>query len=255
MAKGETKMPPVCEYSTWMMRSSDAHEKIEPKRKYVFICEGRNTEERYFRAVINRIKDLDLDPRVDIRLWEKTEDDKGLSNPMALVRFAHKEKENEDLRYVPGHDFMVIVFDADIYCRVGEGRTGAGEGLAEYQRVLDELEQDDIPAVTNPSFELFLLLHQEGAYERTVLPHAKELLENRKVGSKRYVQTLFTSVFNMNPKKSLRVGTLAKDVDIAIAEERGLNQEVRDANLCLNHLTCNIGSTIKRICDDTLLLD
>jgi hypothetical protein len=152
-------MPPVSEYSTWMMRSSDSYSKIEPKRKYVFICEGRNTEERYFRAVIN------------------------------------------------------------------------------------------------PSFEPFLLLHQEGAYERTVRPHAKELLENRKVGSKRYVQTLFTSVFNMNPKKSLRVGTLAKDVDIAIAEERGLNQEVRDANLCLNHLTCNIGSTIKRICDDSLPLD
>lgn len=255
MVRGETRMPPVCEYSTWKIRSSDAHEKIEPKRKYVFICEGRNTEERYFRELIDNIKDLDLDPQVDIRLWEKTEDDKGLSNPRALVKFAHEEKKNEELRYVSGHDRMVIVFDADIYCRVGEGRTGADEGLAEYQQVLDELEEDDIPAVTNPSFELFLLLHREGAYEKTIRPHAKELLENRKVGSKRYAQTLFTSVFNMNPKKSSRVGTLAKDVDIAIAEERGLNQEVTDANLCLNHLTCNIGGTIKRICDDSLPLD
>lgn len=244
-------MPSIHEYGMWTTRTSDSDEQIEPLRKYVFICEGESTEEWYFKKLIERIDELDLHPLVDIRLWEKTDKDKGISDPRALVRFAHRKKRDGELGYVRGHDRMVIVFDADIYCRIGEGRTGGDKGAREYQELLGEIEDDDIPAVTNPSFELYLLLHKENAYQSIVLPHANKLLENRKHGRRRYAQVLFTEKYHMNPKSNKNIGSLANDVDIAIVEERALNHDVER---CLECLTSNVGSTIDQIRHDRLAL-
>ena len=80
---------------------------------------------------------------------------------------------------------MVIVIDLDVYCRVGSSRTGAKEREKEFERVRAMATDDDILAVTNPCFELFLLLHAQDAYKRLVQPHEQELLENRKVGHRR----------------------------------------------------------------------
>ena len=110
-------MPPIREYGTWAERTSDSLDELEPRRKYVFICEGESTEERYFRELINGIERLDLSPLVDIRLWQKTGKDKGRSDPRALIEFAHAQKSQSDLSYNKTHDRMVIVFDADKYCK------------------------------------------------------------------------------------------------------------------------------------------
>ena len=80
-------------------------------------AEGESTEERYFRELINGIERLDLSPLVDIRLWQKTGKDKGRSDPRALIEFAHAQKSQSDLSYNKTHDRMVIVFDADKYCK------------------------------------------------------------------------------------------------------------------------------------------
>ena len=240
-------MPPIREYGGWNKRETDALDQEEPRRKYVFICEGSKTEVHYFRALVDRRNELGIHPLVGLCLWEKTEADEGLSNPQALVRFAQREKESNTLLFDSRHDRMIIVFDLDVYSRVGVGR-GGGEGkAAEFDKVKESADANDILAVTNPSFELFLLLHADGAYDEFVRPNAKEILENRKCGKQRFVQRLFTSAYKMNPKRNPGVGMLAKEVDTAIREERHLNQSLDGA---LDELTCNIGRIIENVRED-----
>lgn len=244
-------MPPIDEYSRWYERATDNMEKIEPLRKYVFICEGSNTESHYFREFVDPCVELGVDSRVEVALWEKTEGDRGISNPLALARFAQKEKENKDRRFEKGLDKMVIVIDLDVYSRVGEGRTGAKERAGKFEDVEKAITDDDILAVTNPSFELFLLLHAQDAYKRLIQPHAQELLENRKVRHRRPAERLFSEEFKMNPKSNPEVGKLVHRVDTAIEQEGYLNQSVE---MGLRALTSNVGSVIDMIRNDRLAL-
>lgn len=61
----------------------------------------------------------------------------------------------------------MIVFDADIY---------EHEPPERFSEILDLCEPDNILAMTNPSFKLFLLLHVEDAYHRFILPNQQQLL-------------------------------------------------------------------------------
>lgn len=250
MSRGDG-MPPIREYSNWNQRSADALEEIEPLRKFVFICEGSRTEDFYFTELVNQRKNLGLNPLVDVRLWKKTDEDENISNPLALIRFAQRKKDDPSLGFDRTHDRMVVVFDLDIYSRVGRGRTGGSERAEAFDALLEELDEGDMLAVTNPSFELFLLLHREGAYASLVRPNERKLLENRKVGNRRFAQVLFTDEYGMNPKSNKRIGELARDVYVAVDEEQNLN---RDIGHCLEALTSTVGEVIQQIRDDPFRL-
>ena len=88
---------PVHTYTNWNSRPSDQEEQIEPFRKYYFICEGANTETFYFKRLIDLRKQLGIHPLIDIRLWEKTEEDRNLSFVKNLVAFAEEQKKNPDI--------------------------------------------------------------------------------------------------------------------------------------------------------------
>ena len=244
-------MPPTHEYASWSRRASDDSEQIEPKRKYVFVCEGTSTEVHYFEALVDRWRQIDHSPLVGICLWERDGDDSGITEPLRLVRFAQEQKKEPQLGFDEMHDRMVVVFDLDVYCRIGNGRKGADRGRARFQEVREAAAKEDILALTNPSFELFLMLHREGAYQHIVKPHAEKLLRNEKVGNRRYAQKLFTDMFKMNPKSNPRVGKLVELMDVAIDEESHLNA---DMERCLETLTSNVGRVIRLIQDDTLKL-
>lgn len=53
---------------------------------------------------------------------------------------------------------MIIVFDADIF----------EEKVQDYDEVVALGEKENIIAVSNPAFELFLLLHFENAFRKTL---------------------------------------------------------------------------------------
>lgn len=242
-------MAPIREYDHWAERQSDSLDQVEPLRRYVFICEGQNSEVYYFRALIDRWRRLDLHPLVDLRLWEKTGEDVGISRPLALMRFAHLMKAQDSLGFREDRDRLVIVFDLDVYCRVGEGRKGVEEVSCEFNDLLEEKEPGDILAFTNPSFELFLLLHKENSFESAIAPNAQLLIENRMVRKRRFAEKLFSDVFHMNPKTNARVGDLVDKLDIAVDQESRLNQSI---DKCLSELTSNVGATINSIRSDRL---
>ena len=209
-------MAPIRTYTDWNKRPSDQEDQIEPYRKYFFICEGSNTEVWYFKKLIDLRKQLRIHPLIDIRLMEKTEN-----------RFDQK------------HDKMVIVFDADIY---------KGDP-AKYNEII-KLGGDNLLAVTNPSFELFLLLHYENSYEELIKPNVEEILCNKKTGKRRYMAALFTDKSGMNPKENPAVGDLAENIDIATEQEKQLNQDIHKA---MGNLTSNVAAIIQQIRDDKAL--
>ena len=143
------------EYSNWNQRASDSDVEQEPYRKYVFVCEGKNTEVWYFKRLIDLRKELGIHPLIDLRLWEKKEEDASLSAPVRLIRFANEQKLLPHISFDPTYDKLVIVFDADVFNR---------KPPEAYHELLKLCESDNIFAVTNPSFELFLLLHINDAY-------------------------------------------------------------------------------------------
>ncbi len=228
-------MPPIRTYTGWNKRPSDHEDKIEPFRKYVFICEGANTEVWYFRKLIDLRKRLRIHPLIDIRLWEKTEGDKDISYPRKLIEFAEAWKADTELSFDRNHDRMIIIFDADIFSAKVTG----------YEDVVSLGEQyGDLLGVTNPNFELYLLLHFPGAYEEVILPNAKRLLRNDKDGKMRLSYSLLLARTGINSKTNEAIGNLAERVEIAIEQEKHLNQDV---HTCLGQLTSSIGSLIEII--------
>ena len=94
-----------------------------------------------------------------------------LSNLKRLIEFAETQKSNSDISFDREHDRMIIVIDADIYERKPDAYPEIVEMAKNY---------GDILAVTNPAFELYLMLHYEGSYESDIAPNAVQILENWK---------------------------------------------------------------------------
>lgn len=232
-------MSPIRTYTDWNKRPSDAKNQKEPFRKYFFICEGTNTEVWYFRKLIDMRKKLGIHPLIDVRLMEKTGEDMYLSNPKALIEFAEIQKGIEKNKFDTKHDKMIVVFDTDIYKNKPN----------EFKEIYKTGLKNNILAITNPSFELFLLLHYEGVYEELILPNRDKILQNRKIGKRRYITTLFTDKSGMNPKENPAIGELAVNIHTAIIQEEKLNQHAENA---LGNLTSNIGKIIQEIMNDVV---
>lgn len=228
---------PVHTYTNWNRRPSDQVEQIEPFRKYVFICEGVNTETFYFRKLIDLRKQLGIHPLIDIRLWEKTDEDKDLSFAKNLVAFAEKQKQNPDNDFDYERDKMVIVFDGDIFEEKVQG----------YDELISQIEKKDIAGVTNPGFELFLLLHIEGSYKQWIEGHEADFLSMDEDGKYSYAYNVLRKLTGMNAKKNPEIGNLANNVLIAISQEKQVNQDIHELK---GKVSSNIGKIIEAIINE-----
>ncbi len=230
-------MAPVRSYTNWNSRTTDNEKQIEPYRKYFFICEGANTETWYFKKLIDIRKSLNIHPLIDIRLLEKTEKDKDISYPRKLIAFAESQKDNPEISFDRERDKMIVVFDADIF----------EEKVQDYDEVLALGEVGNIIAVSNPAFELFLLLHFENTYEQYILPNEEAIIKNDKVGNQTFLYKLLLSKTGINSKKNSAIGELAEKVDVAILQEKKINEDIHE---CKGKITCNIGKIIESIRND-----
>ena len=228
---------PMHIYTNWNSRPSDHEEQIEPYRKYIFICEGANTETFYFRKLIDLRKQLGIHPLIDIRLGEKTDEDKNLSYPKQLAAFAEKQKYLPENHFDPDHDKMVIVFDGDIFEQKVPG----------YDELIRRIEEHDIAAVTNPGFELFLLLHVEGSFAEYIENHEAEFLKPDSNGRYSYAYNVLRDITGINAKRNTAVGELAEHVLTAISQEKQLNQDIHNLK---GHVTSNIGKILERIMNE-----
>lgn len=227
---------PVHTYTNWNSRPSDREEQVEPYRKYYFICEGANTETFYFEKLIDLRKDLGIHPLIDIRLWEKTEGDRNISFAKNLVRFAYEQKGLESNGFDVERDKMIIVFDGDIFEEKVQG----------YDELIASIEENDIAAVSNPGFELFLLLHVDGSYEKYIQGHEADFL-TMVDGKYAYAYNALVEATGMNAKKNPQIGTLAENVLVAIEQERLINQDIHQLK---GRVSSNIGLIIDGIINE-----
>ena len=96
-------------------------------------------------------------------------------------------------------DKMIIVFDGDIF----------EEKVLDYDELVAEGEKNNILAVSNPAFELFLLLHYENSYEDDIEPNAEQIIQNEKDGHQTFIYKLLLARTGINPKKNSAIGELA----------------------------------------------
>ena len=228
---------PVHTYSNWNSRPSDREDQIEPFRKYFFICEGANTETFYFRRLIDLRKQLGIHPLIDIRLWEKTDEDRNLSFARNLIKFAEEQKKIPENDFDPDLDRMVIVFDGDIFEEKVQG----------YDELIAQIEERDIAAVTNPGFELFLILHVDGSYEQKIKGHEPEYLTMDDKDSYSHAYNVLLELTGMNAKKNPQIGNLADNVLSAIAQEKMINQDIHDLK---GKVSSNVGKVIEMIINE-----
>lgn len=234
-------MAPIRTYSNWNSRSTKNDEQIEPYRHYYFICEGRNTEKWYFEKLIDIRKELSIHSEIEIVYLEKTEEHENLSNPKKLIEFADEQKIKGSIDFDKKFDKMIVVFDADVF----------ESELQNYDQVIKLGLNKNILGVTNPSFELFLLLHYENSVDTIIFPNAKNIIKNQWVGRgqnrRRYIEDVFREKSKMRPKSNSAIGELAHNVHIAIEQEKKLNNDI---TLCKGTITSNIGQIIQSIIDD-----
>ena len=225
---------PVHTYTNWNKRQSDTEEQREPFRKYFFICEGANTETFYFKRLIDMRKELGIHPLIDICLWEKTGADKDISFAKNLVNFAFEQKKIENNGFDAERDKMIVVFDADIFEEKVQG----------YDELIQEIQKSDIAAVTNPGFELFLILHEEDSFEKYISGHESEFLSKDENGGYHHAYDVLRDITGMNAKKNSNIGDLAEKVLYAISQEKKINQDIHK---CKGVVTSNVGYIIESI--------
>lgn len=232
-----TNCMPVHTYTNWNKRQSDTEKQLKPYRKYFFICEGANTETFYFQKLIDLRKELGIHPLIDICLWQKTGEDKDISYAKKLVEFAMKQKDEEKNGFDKDIDKVVVVFDADVFEEKDQG----------YDELIEQIEKSDIAAITNPGFELFLLLHIEDSYENEIKGHEVEFLQKDEKGGYKHAYNVLHDLTGMNAKRNPNIGNLANNVLYAISQEKHINQDIHN---CKGKVTSNIGKVIEDIMND-----
>ena len=223
------------EFTNWDIRSD--LEDVEPLKKYVFLCEGSNTEVAYFKHLMDIRKKLNVNPLIDYSILERTGLDATVSAPIRLVKYGIQYK-NED-NFDSDRDTLIIVFDADFF----ENKKN------EYKKILRKgREQGFIFGVTNPCFEIFLLLHYDGGANKYIIPRVKEFFP-RSRSNKDLACRILGDVSGMNSKSNPKIGVLAESVKVAIREEGYLNKNI---DICQGSLTSNVGQIIEGILNERI---
>lgn len=232
-------------YERWDKRESDVEGQIDPYKRYFFICEGTNTEIWYFEKFRKSKSDFHIHSGIDIIPLRKTGCAKGWSDHTQLFKLANETVTDSDTSFDKECDKIIIVFDTDIYV------TG-NRKWCDYSLLVNELPDEYVLGVTNPAFELFLLLHKKDSLQKLILPVKEDILANKKVDDGqeriRYIEKLFRDTFQAKPKKDKNcIEELVKDVAVAIEQENLIN---RDYLNCKGKLTSNIGQILQAIIDD-----
>ena len=143
-----------------------------PKIKIFFACEGKETEYHYLNGVMSIRSKLKIDPLIEV-IPIKHEKNTS-SNPLLLLKDALTCLESTTFSE---DDKFVLVVDRDKNSFTEE----------QYDEVLAEIRKNDAYTlvVSNPCFELWLLLHHE-TLDNYSLPF---VLENKKVDVDKITRT------------------------------------------------------------------
>ncbi len=113
----------------------------EVKKVFYLACEGKKTEIYYFKMIENKKQELKISNNIKIEPYFQEH-----NNPVALLEYLKNKKKNNDL----DDDEFFLVIDRDSKNFTEE----------QFEKVITECPNEKIGvALTNPCFELWLLLH------------------------------------------------------------------------------------------------
>lgn len=223
-------MAPLHNNQYWYSRDQDSLEEVNPEYIVYVVCEGQNTEDYYFAGLFSFLESQMVAHPIEAVHCKKTDEDASSSHPKKLLELAKAKMQEDDFEQ---GDMVAIVFDVDVF----------KDDPDNYFALLDECEQYGIrPVVSFPSFEVFLILHMEGALENYIRPNEGKIVLNEKVSkNKRYTKLLCSEATGCNPEHA-GVGNLAKRCQTAIEAECSVNQDARNA---IGVVTSNVGEFIQ----------
>ncbi len=225
----------------------------EPNRKIFVVCEGRRTEVKYFEGIKDNAKELGISDLLEVVILDKDSESMGTTDSEGLIRLANETKEKfkkientqygefEDREYKDlglydeERDKFLIVIDRD------------KKNFSDYQSFINKFKDEFILGITNPCFELWLLLHIEDSVENIINPKYEKILENNRISANHtFISNLISEKLHMNPKTGMRFSKFKDKVHYAIEQEKKVEQD-------LYQLENKVGSNIGIIIDKEML--
>lgn len=181
-------------------------------RLIVIASEGKDTERIYFKALAKEY----TNPRVHVHILKRSEDEKNNSSPEHVLEQLNEYKCQYELE---ADDELWLVTDKDHWTE------------AMLSRVATECMQDVSMhmALSNPCFELWLLLHLVDVSSLT--PEEQRLwIENRRKSksSNPYLKVLLRQKMGSYHESAYDVLTLIQHVEVAIERARLLDKNPAD---------------------------
>lgn len=216
--------------------------RIPFRRKYFFLCEGRVTEVKYLKQLVQNRTIIGIKDDTELIPLIKEGEHKDISNPKKLLDLAlewrRKKKAIGIEEFDPKLDHIILVFDLDSF----------RNDLKEYSCLLKEIEKEKmVPAVTNPCFEIWLMLHKENSLQDYILPNYSKLLLNSKVSAKHTeASKMCSDLLHFNSKRNVYFKDFRKSLMVAIQQELSIEQDIYNM---IGRLGSNIGSIIQSILD------
>lgn len=190
----------------------ERREAFRDARLIVIASEGKDTERIYFKALAKEY----TNPRVHVHILKRSEEEKNNSSPEHVLEQLNEYKCQYELE---ADDELWLVTDKDHWTE------------AMLSRVATECMQDVSMhmALSNPCFELWLLLHLVDVASLT--PEEQKLwIENRRKSksSNPYLKVLLRQKMGSYHESAYDVLTLIQHVEVAIERARLLDKNPAD---------------------------
>ena len=190
----------------------ERREAFRDARLIVIASEGKDTERIYFKALAKEY----TNPRVHVHILERSEDEQNNSSPEHVLKQLNDYKSQYELE---DDDELWLVVDKDRWTE------------AMLSRVATECSQDVAMhmALSNPCFELWLLLHLED--EASLTPEEQmRWMENRRKSKNAdpYLKVQLRQEMGSYHEADYDALMLIKHVEVAIERAKTLDKNPAD---------------------------
>ena len=205
---------------------------LNPKSKYYIIPEGEKTEIQYFLGIRDNAREININSLIEVIPIENDDEELGQSHPIRKITNFNEDIENNKFLYDKEIDKVCFIIDRD----------PQNFSEQQYDNFLKMCKDYNYKVyVSNPTFELFLLLHDDKIFDID----KTAMLENRRVSnSKRFLEVKLSEIFGCN-KKNINFEKFKVNIKKAINNEKQFEED-------LINLKHNLGSNVGTLLDEMI---
>lgn len=205
---------------------------LNPKSKYYIIPEGEKTEIQYFLGIRDNAREININSLIEVIPIENDDEELGQSHPIRKITNFNEDIENNKFLYDKEIDKVCFVIDRD----------PQNFSEQQYDNFLKMCKDYNYKVyVSNPTFELFLLLHDDKIFDID----KTAMLEDRRVSnSKRFLEVKLSEIFGCN-KKNINFEKFKVNIKKAINNEKQFEED-------LINLKHNLGSNVGTLLDEMI---